>query len=148
MTEQATPHEGELNPEWQETMREGITDSLDNFDMLFYPDPDDPEGVETPLNFSPAAFSSGEDERMFRELDPAEQAFVIGEFFSQLGFDPDHAEPTDGYTISAPAGASWQGEADVVVYQTARSDEGLSLHEMSQPDGNREYFIAPQDYRL
>lgn len=60
-----------LDPEWEETIRKGITEQLDSFEVLF---PAIEEKPASALNLSPFSFSNGADEREYSELSQLEQA--------------------------------------------------------------------------
>lgn len=136
MVETGKTPESHLDPEWQKTIKKGIQEALDNFKLF---------GV---VNVSPLSISGGEDERNFLDLSKEEQDFTRGVLFKEIGFDPQNPENVTSHIMQAPEGAEWQGEASVMVYKTARSDEGMFLHEITYPKGETDYIVAPEDFRL
>lgn len=134
--EEGRTPEQRLNPEWQEAIQQGIKDAVDNFELF---------GV---INISPLSISEGKDERSFLELSKEEQDFIKGVLFEEIDFDPQNPENVASYITQAPEGTKWQGEADVKVYKTARSDEGMFLHEINYPDNKIDYIVAPEDFQL
>lgn len=136
---------GELNPEWAEAMKTGLTEALDNFELY-----------DQLINVSPITISNGSDERLFQELSNAEREFVVKLLHRQLGLDPfEEKRPVRSYHVEAPKSPDvekypegWQGEASVNVFETARSDEDMFLHEVQFPDGKLEYAIAPADRQI
>lgn len=88
--EQGIGAESELAPEWQEAIREGVTDSLDNFDLIYFPQ--DPNSPQTPLNFAPISYGVANDDRLWSDLSDKEREFIKGVFFEELGVDEEHAE--------------------------------------------------------
>lgn len=135
METRRTP-ESHLDFEWQEVIRQGIRDALDNFELF---------GV---VNVSPLSVSGGEDERTFLDLSQEEQDFIRDILFREIGFDSQNPESVGSYTTKAPEGVEWQGEARVKVCKTARSEEGMFLHEIHYPDNKIDYIIAPPDFQL
>lgn len=136
MVEAGKTSEPHLSPEWQEDIRQGIRDALDNFELF---------GV---VNVSPLSISGGKDERTFLDLSNKEQDFIKDTLFREIGFDPQNPESVTSYTTQAPEGAEWQGKADVRVYRTGREEEGMFLHEIHYPDKKADYIIAPPDFQL
>lgn len=139
------PISEELDAEWQETIRESISEQLENFEVLFGATDENPE---SPLNLSPVSFSNGFDEREYDELSPQEQDFIKHEIFSALGFRPEEAQVVSKYDYEGPGDSKGQGTAEVTVHETERSNEGMFLHIAKYPDGREELFIASSEYRL
>ena len=139
------PSGKELSPEWQEVIRESIDEQLESFEVLFGATDENPESA---LNFSPLSFSSGYDEREYDELSPEEKDFIKQAMFSGIGFNPEDAQIVSTYKYDGPEGSKGYGAAEVTVYETIRSDEGMFLHMATYPDGREELFVASKDYRL
>lgn len=140
-----SPASKELKPGWKETIRESISEQLENFEVLFGATDENPE---SPLNFSPSSFSSGFDEREYDELSPQERDFIKQGMFSGLGFDPEKSQVVSNYSYEGPVDSKGRGVAEVKVYATERSDEGMFLHIAKYPDGREEFFVASSEYRL
>lgn len=121
MVETGITPESHLDLEWQAVIRQGIRDALDNFELF---------GV---INVSPLSISEGKDERAFLDLSEEEQVFIKDTLFEKIGFNPQKPESVTSYTIQAPRGAKWQGEANVKVYRTSREREGMFLHRFIIP---------------
>lgn len=139
----------ELNPEWQETIRTGVQDSIDNFELLFSPDSKVPGRPFNPVNFSPITITSGEDEREFKELSETEKNFILNEVLGKLGVELGNDQVVAQYVVDAPPGSEWEGVAGVYVFKTDKSEEeGIFLHEIYRSDSSKEYILASQDYRL
>lgn len=135
----------ELNPEWQEAIREGIGEQLENFEFLFGATDENPESA---LNFSPFSFANGFDEREYDELSPQEKDFIKQAMFSGLGFDPEKPQAISSYSYEGPADSKGHGVSEVTIYETSRSDEGMFLHIAKYPDGREEFFVASSEYQL
>jgi hypothetical protein len=156
MTEGEGP-EFDIDPEWQERMKGGIQDAFENYELFYAPSRDEVYG---PLSFSPISLTEGEDEREFIELSPAEQDFVTKQFFAHLGIEGD-MEKVGEYEYEAPVPSTepddsgkvypqtWEGTTKVTIYKTGLSaSEDKFLHEISFPDGKRDYAVSTEDYRL
>ena len=156
--------EQEFNPEWQTKIREGMTQALENYNLLYELSE---EGVYTPIDFSPISLTETEDERQTWKLNPEELKFLRQELFQQVGFDPNNpikaAEPYEyeiPEDISVPENQlppTVTGKVEVHIYKTAREEEGMYLHELRYgnspekakgPEYSRDYVIAPLDYHL
>lgn len=136
MFEKERTPEQRLNSEWQKAIQQGIRDAVDNFELF---------GM---VNVSPLSVSGGEDERTFLDLSEQEQDFIKSVLFKEIGLDPQSPENVASYITQAPERSEWQGEADVKVYKTTRSDEGMFLHEIHYSDNKVDYVVAPEDFQL
>lgn len=137
MSERDGLSESELAVEWQEAIRQGVRDALENYELFGQ------------VNIAPASISGEIDERGFVDLSPREQDFIKNVLFVEIGFDPSNPSVTAEYLFEAPDGVAWSGTAQVILYETARSkSEGMYLHEVRFPDGAVDYIVAPQDYRI
>ena len=128
--------ESELNPEWEEAIKQGIKDALDNFELLEI------------VNVSPVTISGGIDERSFLELSLSEQEYVKHVLFREVGFDPQKTEVETTYAMEAPKGAAWSGISQVTIFRTASSGRNMFLHQINYPDNKTDYIVASKDFRL
>lgn len=127
-----------LSPEWKKAIAEGIQSALDNYELF-----------DRRIDVAPLNISGGMDGRGFPGLSPEEQQFVRSVLYKEVGFDPRDITLLDVYTIGAPRGAEWEGEASVGVYITSRSEsENMFLHKIDFPDGKVDFVVAPQNFRL
>lgn len=160
MTE--TPSSPELNPEWQEAIRQGIQDSIENYEIFGQ------------INASPITLTDGMDEREFAGLSRAEKRFVERELFQAVGFDPHKAKQVAAYAFEAPLPSqqssgftrkeidllvatteydpapspAWQRTAIVRVYETDRAEEDMYVHRIAYNSRYSEHMVAPKDYRM
>lgn len=133
-----------LKPQWKEKIEEGILGALDSFEIF-----------DSLINISPGAISDNTDERDYQELSPQEQEYIKKTLFNALEVNPDSDPAIRTYRFSAPEPhdsskyhQEWSGVAEVRVFRTSRSDEGLFLHVIHHPDGKVEYAVAEQDRDL
>ncbi len=128
--------EQEVTREWQETIRTGIAESLDNYELFGQ------------VNLSPVTLTSGDDERTFAELSDAERKAAEAELFKAIGFNPKKPVEIGMYAFEAPEDAEWKGTAIARVYKTRRAKEDMFLHRIAYEHGEVEYMVAPKDFRL
>ncbi len=149
----------EMERPWEEVIEEGITNVVENFELLN--SPAEEEGIETPISLSPFNLTEAEDPREFRELPPGDSEFIKQTLFQNLGFTEPEGEDETGiavqYEFNAPkplAGSeqqepSWRGKAKVTVFRTERSEsDGIFLHRIRYSDGREEYVLASEKFRF
>ncbi len=134
MTENVSKNEV-LSPEWQEAIKTGINEAIDNYELF-----------DRKLDFSPLAITNGLDERSWPELSPSERKYIESELFSIIGLEDEVAS---SYVITPPDGATWKGEGLAIVFKTKRSEkEDMYVHQITRPSAEDEYMVAPLDFRL
>ncbi|MDO8638711.1 MAG: hypothetical protein Q7R43_03985 [Candidatus Daviesbacteria bacterium] len=143
MAEENRYVEQELSSEWMETIEEGLTDQLDNYELF-----------GQCLNITPDTLTGGEDPRDFLELTPGEQDFIKQKLFNLVGFWPDRNEQAESYDYEIPQSLNpnkpnqRSGHVRVCVFKTGRTDGNMYLHEATLENGQKDYCIAPEDYHF
>ncbi|MDO8452313.1 MAG: hypothetical protein Q7S79_01025 [bacterium] len=140
----------EASPFWEGEVERQILELLPG-----YPD-------FAPLNFS--LTSLGMAEIAYPELPENKQNSFRKLFFQAIGHDPENPKPAPdpdnpekplAYQVNAPEPVpgvgepSWSGVANVQVFKGGQvNEEDIYLHIMTYPDGQEDFFLAPEDFRL
>lgn len=146
--EQDTP-EKSLSPEWMQRVDEGLDTLFEMYEFLGVP-----IGL-SPFDLTRVGEEDPLDPRLFSELTGREKQHILSGAFRRVGFDISQPKVVENYNFEVPQEKgqnpdhviSPAGDAQAVIYNTQRRDEDMFIHHTIFPDGVRDWFIAPREFR-
>lgn len=141
--------------EWESMIGQQIREALDMFELLsvgvggvIESTGEQIKTVPVAVNFAPESLIGENDPRSYLDLTPDERGLVLRKIFEYLGYDSEKVDVVETYHFESPDPARWTGTAEVKVYTTACSGEGMYLQIIEFPDGKTEPLVTSRDYRL
>jgi hypothetical protein len=149
MTLETDTPERPLNPEWLQRVDEGLDTVFEMYELL-----GTPIGL-SPFDLTRVGKEDPLDSRLFSELNGKEKQHILSGAFRRAGFDISQPKVVESYTTVVPQEKgpnpdhviSPAGEVKGIVYDTERREEDMFVHHTTFPDGVRDWFIAPKDFR-